>query len=150
MAEIKLEDFERDLAEAVKLFSPKKINKITFPILKFYEGESKYRIFNEGLASDGSKIGNYRSLSYKRAREARGRQTSYKDLEFEGDLRRSLTVGTNGNEFVFGFATDKSRLIGEYQEAQTGKEIFEPTNSEIKDINKLLAKEIEKCLKTAF
>ncbi len=150
MAEIKLEDFNEELAKAANLFTPKKIKQIQFPILKFYEGTSKYRIFNEGKATDGSLIGRYRSLSYKKAREAKGRQTGYKDLEFFGDLRRSLTVGTNGDEFVFGFATDKGRLIGQYQETQTGKEIWSPTSSEIKDINKLLAKEITKCLKSAF
>ena len=118
--------------------------------MKLYEGLSKYRIFNEGKASDNNLIGNYRSLSYKKARQARGRQTGYKDLEFEGDLRRSLTVGTNGDDFVFGFATDKARLIGGAQEKQTGKEIFNPTNEEIKKINKQLVNSINQCLKDVF
>lgn len=150
MAEIKLGDFEKDLSEAANLFTNDKIREIQFPILKLYEGLSKYRIFNEGKASDSSLIGRYRSLSYKKAREAKGRQTGYKDLEFFGDLRRSLTVGTNGEDFVFGFATDKARLIGGYQETQTGKDIWNPTNDEIKNINNQLAKSITKCLKDAF
>tara|TARA_R110002126_G_scaffold287993_1_gene441161 strand:+ start:8264 stop:8716 length:453 start_codon:yes stop_codon:yes gene_type:complete len=150
MATIKLSDFNITLSNAATTFSKEKIKAIQLPVLKLYEGLSKYRIFNEGKASDSSLIGKYRSLSYRKARQARGRQTGYKDLEFEGDLRRSLTVGTNGKDFVFGFATDAARLIGAGQEKQTKKDIWNPTTSEENDINKATAKLITKCLKTVF
>ena len=150
MADITLQGFEEILNSAADILSGEKLKEIQFPALKLYEGLSKYRIFNEGKASDNNLIGKYRSLSYKKARESRGRQTGYKDLEFEGDLRRNLTVGTNKKDFVFGFATDKARLIGGYQESQTNKEIFNPTADEIKQINKQLINSIEQCLKTTL
>lgn len=147
MATIKLGKFKQMLTKAADAFSDSKIKEIQLPILKLYEGLAKYRIFTEGKASDDDFIGTYRSLSHKKARAARGRQTGYKDLEFEGDLRRSLTVGTNGKDIVFGFATDKARLIGKNQEKQTGKAIFRPTRKERSTIKKQIAKSITKCLK---
>ena len=150
MADITLQGFEEILNNAADILSGEKLKEIQFPALKLAEGSISLRIFNEGKASDDKLIGKYNSVGYKKYRKSRRRQTKYKDLELEGDLRRSLTVGTNKKDFVFGFATDKARLIGGYQESQTNKEIFNPTADEIKQINKQLINSIEQCLKTTL
>jgi hypothetical protein len=97
------------------------------------EGEMKYRIFNKGLATDGSAMGAYRSAQYKKERLAKGRQVGYKDLEFYSDLRNSIQQGKSGSSNVLGFTNDRARLIAGYQQEarQTGKIIFEPSQAEI-------------------
>ncbi len=150
MADITINQVNLNIGKAEKCFTGANKKKIQFPLLKLAEGLEKYRIFNEGKSSDGSAIGKYKSARYAAYRTSRGRQTAYKDLQVEGDLLRALTVGTNGNDFVLGFATDKARLIGAAQETQTGKKIWQPTDSEIKDIQKQAIKEFRKCFKKSF
>jgi hypothetical protein len=93
----------------------------------------KQRIFNRGLATDGSAMGAYRSAQYKKQRQSQGRQVGYKDLEFNSDLRNAIQQGKAGSANVLGFTTDKARLIAGYQQdvRQTGKIIFEPSQNEI-------------------
>ncbi|CAH1002674.1 hypothetical protein LEM8419_03546 [Neolewinella maritima] len=95
-------------------------------------GSMKRRIFNEGEAEEG-RIGRYRSRSYRKKRQKAGRQVDYKDLEFEGDLRRSIQVGARDDGAVIGFTSVHSRRIAEYQETerQTGKDIFGLNENEI-------------------
>lgn len=97
------------------------------------EAEMKFRIFNKGEATDGSAIGQYRSDQYKKQRQAAGRQTGYKDLEFNSDLRRSIQKGKTGNLNTLGFTNDKARLIAEAQQTprQTGKVIFSASRDEL-------------------
>lgn len=52
----------------------------------------KRRIFNQSLAADGTSLGPYFSESYARDRRREGRQTSKKDLEMTGTLRRAIEV----------------------------------------------------------
>ena len=76
-------------------------------------------------------IGTYASRSYIKKRVKAGRQVAYKDLEFDGDLRRAIQVGNNAaGETVIGFINDKARRIAGYQEDQTGEEIFSLTKAE--------------------
>lgn len=56
---------------------------------------------------------------YMRKRVLRGRQVTRKDLELEGDLRRSIQVFIeNDKEVVLAFNTDKQALIAAGQEQQ--------------------------------
>lgn len=90
----------------------------------------KVRIFNKGGAVSAP-IGRYRSRSYRKKRSKAGRQTGYKDLEFDGDLRRSIQTGKRKTGAVIGFDNDRAKDIAGYQEDQTGKKIFKITDSEI-------------------
>ena len=150
MAEIKITDVVINIREAEKCFAGQNKRDIQFPVLKLQEGNSKARIFNEGKASDNTSLGAYKNARYKAFRQSIGRQTGYKDLEVFGDLRRNFTVGTNGDDIVLGFATDKARLIAVGQEQQTGKEIWKPTKEEINDIKKAAVKRIRECLRKSF
>lgn len=114
---------------------------VEIPALKTFEGEYKQRIFNDGGATSGS-IGRYRSASYRKKRRAAGRQIAYKDLSFYGDLLRNIQVGKHKQKNVVGFVNDKSRLIAGYQEKQTSKLIFEPRDSEAKNVSLSIAKGI--------
>jgi len=95
------------------------------------QGRMIQRIFNDRKASDGSSLGKYLSESYKKKRKAAGRQTAVKDLEFHGDLRKSIKIGTSSGKNVLGFVTDLSRLVAEGQTRQLEKQVFQASDDEI-------------------
>jgi hypothetical protein len=109
-------------------------NKVKEPALKTLEGSMKVRIFTDGKATNGRKIGRYKSKAYAAKRRAANRQTRYKDLEFYGDLNRNITVGKHRRDYVLGFANSKAKLIADGQEGQTRKTIFKPSTAELKEL----------------
>lgn len=113
------------------------------------EGDIKRRIHNDGKASDGSlldtparrRLGRY-SLQYGKKRQAAGRQTGRKDLQFFGDFLRSYGAGKSGDVQAIGFFQDKARLIAQGQQEQTGKDIFTPSDEEIDRLMEIIADEL--------
>lgn len=113
------------------------ISRPAFAALKRLEGEMKRRVHQNGQDVNGQqlktfskkKLGSY-SLAYGKKRDKAGRQVSVKDLEFHGNLRRAITVGTYENGYALGFLYDKARLIAEGQEGQTRTTIFAPSDEE--------------------
>lgn len=105
---------------------------------KYLEGEMKQRIFNRGLASNNSSIGDYKSKFWKKKRDERGNQIGYVDLEFSGDLRNSIQVVEEGKEsVVLAIISDLEYNKSQGQELIQGKkkglpklEIFVPTQDE--------------------
>lgn len=105
---------------------------------KYLEGEMKQRIFNRGLASNNSPIGDYKSKFWKKKRDERGNQIGYVDLEFSGDLRNSIQVVEEGKEsVVLAIISDLEYNKSQGQELIQGKkkglpklEIFVPTQEE--------------------
>lgn len=121
----------------------KGMNRVQVVALKRLEGEIKRRIFNDGRATNGILIGHYRSRLWRQERIRRGRQVQYKDLEFEGDMRRSMTVGkTNTRNNAFGFTRDSERLKAVENEQRERKQIFRPNKAEIKAFHKAFVREI--------
>lgn len=92
------------------------------------------RIFNDGLAKDGNKIGTYKSGSYKRKREKAGRQVDYKDEQFSGALFEAMNVGKYKGKPAVGITTETSANISRYQEKQVGRVIFSPSQSELEEV----------------
>lgn len=150
MATVTPIQFARKMNNLKRCFDSNK-KQIVLPAMKLAEGLLKKRIFNEGKASDGARIGSYSQLSgWRKIRESKGRQVAYKDLFFNGDLQRNITVGTNKGDFVLGFASDKFRKIMEGQEQQTSKDIINLTKEEVDKVSKLLGKEFSQCLEQSF
>lgn len=106
-------------------------NKWAYEALTRIEADMKTRIFNEGKDVQDVGLGKY-SPKYAKYRQENSKQIGYKDLEFDGDLRRSIQVGTSGDRTVLGYIRDNSRLIAQGQEKQTKKIIFKPSASERK------------------
>jgi hypothetical protein len=106
-------------------------SKYEIAALSSLQGLYIQRIFNDRKATDGTSLGKYKSISHIIKRKAAGRQTAEKDLEFYGNLRKSIKIGTSGNLNVMGFVTDISRLIAEGQEAQLKKEVFKVSDEEV-------------------
>lgn len=97
---------------------------------KQLEGEMKTRIFNNGGASNGTKIGKYKSKSWIKARSKVGNQTGFVDLEFTGDLRNSIQVVRSGNDVFLAVTNDRDFAKAKFQEEQRKMAIFVPTNAE--------------------
>jgi len=117
------------LAEIVRRISAN-ADRIQLSAMKRAEGEFKLRVYTRGEATDGSKLGPYRSEQHKRRRVRRNRQVSNKDLNFEGDLFRGTVTGSQDGKALFSITTNKLRLIAQGQEKQTGKEIFRLSEEE--------------------
>lgn len=125
-----MDDFNT-LADELECFNRGfNIDKWEVTALSTLEGLQKQRIHNDGLDSNLNQIGDY-SSAWARIRAAAGRQTSKKDLQFNGDLIRGYGRGKNGDANVYGFFSDLQRLKAEGNQNQTDKEIFTPTDEEI-------------------
>lgn len=109
------------------------------------------RIFNDGLATDGSPIGEYTSEQYIKKREARGMQVDKKDFQFNGDLLQSINivakedssvdketiVPKTGNEITkitLAITNEKSAQVSVFLEQKAdNRDVFKASESEIRD-----------------
>ena len=89
-------------------------DKWAYLALSRVEADMKTRVFNEGKDINEVGLGKY-SPKYAKYRKDNSKQISFKDLEFDGDLRRSIQVGRSGDRTVLGFVRTESRLIAGYQ-----------------------------------
>jgi len=96
----------------------------------FLEGLMKQRIFNDGKATSGSKIGKYKSKSWKKTRSELGFQTGYVDLQFTGDLIGSIQVVEDGGDVYLAIINDKDFDKAKGNEERRKKIIFDPSKSE--------------------
>ncbi len=110
---------------------------------KYAEGAMKFRIFNEGRATDGGAIGAYKSKSWIKKRSESGRQVGKVDLEFTGDLRNSIQVVKDGREVVIAIINDEKFIIAKGQEDRRKKDIFLPTDEEVKEVEQYVAELID-------
>jgi hypothetical protein len=131
-------EFNIKIDQAVRAASS---NQVTFLFLgaKLLEGEMKQRIFNDGGASNGTKIGQYKSKSWITKRADNGRQTNNVDLEFTGDLRNSIKPVKSGRDVFLVVVNDKDYAKAKGQEDRRKKEIFTPTDSERKSVEEYVS-----------
>ena len=122
-----------------------KSDGIQIAALKSLEAEHKTRIFNDGQATTGQPIGKY-SAGYAAKRKAAGRQTSYVDLEFFGNLRKNIQVGKSQGRNVYGFLNTLQRKIAEENQRRFGKRIFNITAKEAKDVSSRVALGLRKAI----
>jgi hypothetical protein len=131
------DEFKKNIDQAVRAASS---NQVTFLFLgaKLLEGEMKQRIFNDGVGSNGSKIGKYKSKSWITKRSENGRQTNTVDLEFTGDLRNSIKPVKSGRDVFLVVVNDRDFAKAKGQEDRRKKEIFTPTSSERESVEKYI------------
>lgn len=103
------------------------------------------RVQQQGRNASGQQMGRY-SSAYAKVRSKKGRQSSYKDLTFSGDMIRDFQVDPIGrNSYGVGFG---SRLQGDkarYNEAREGL-VFELTDDEIETVQQGIEDTINKIL----
>lgn len=102
-------DPKKDIDKLVRLISENadRIRTVTFNTVK---GQMARRIWNNGGATDGSRIGNYKPSTKKRRQEL-GFRIDTVDLEQSGTLRRSLVVGTSEGREVLGMLEQKEPVV---------------------------------------
>lgn len=118
----KLEEVAEDMAK-LAVDAP-------FAVVKNVEGIYLKRIFNRGLDTNGSSIGEYKKASYKKKRDAEGRQTDYVDLQFKGDLFNSIQSGTQDEKAVIFFNNQNELKIANHLTTKYKKDIFQVSESE--------------------
>lgn len=152
------EQFEQKLKTSIPQFA-EVFNNAPFVSIVTVEGSLKHRIFNEGLDSNDTKIGDYddtkkqtfltglakpsltkkatvklkkigESLTYKQLREVAGLQTDYVDLQFTGNLKNSIVTGTEGEKATLNFNNQKELEIANFQTKKWKKPIFQATEKE--------------------
>lgn len=158
----------KDIQRIVKAITDNadRIRLVTFNTVK---GQLTRRIFNQGLATDGSRIGNY-APSTKEQRNEAGRRIDTVDLEMTGTLRRSLVVGTSEGKVSLGmaeqpepkitvsggrlrvtgtsdFSTTENAIV---QEKNFNKEIFAPSKEELERGETTVIKELNLVVQQAL
>jgi hypothetical protein len=119
------------------------VNDYEIAALSSLQGLFLQRIHNDRQTTSGSSLGQYRSAQHKKKRVEAGRQVGEKDLEFYGNLRRSVKIGTSGGKNVMGFDNDMSRLIAEGQEGQIKEDVYTPSNSELNEMTDAYFRELD-------
>lgn len=112
--------------------------------------KQKPRIFEQGLAENGSKIGTYgtKPISIAKNRQARntgktffkggyseyktaiGKNPGYVNLVNTGQMQSDYGLIVNGEQLAFGFQNDVNADKAGWMETKYDKEIFELTDSE--------------------
>lgn len=96
------------------------------------------RIFGQGRDSGGSPIGAYKPGRYKAIRNLKGLRIDTVDLQFDGDLFRSINTGIAGEDAVIGFTNLERAKIAGYLEEKYGKVIFPPSDREQEETKTLM------------
>lgn len=123
-----------DYSDIVKAYA-EAIQGAEVAALNRLNGLMKQRVHNKGLKADDSPMGGYKSATWKKKRQAKGRQISYVDLEYEGDLRAGYGVGiTEGKINCLGFFGDPMADRANKMQNLFGA-VFAPTDTEIEQIS---------------
>lgn len=110
------------------------------PFVKSQEilGSLLGRIFNRGEDSNGEAIASYTNMRYKALRQRRGLQINYVDLQFTGELFRSINTGTSGDSAVIGYTNAERARVANHLEERYGKPIFAPSEVEQEEAKELM------------
>jgi len=149
-----LKDFSIKLSKEL----PKIKEKFDFSFLNTAGGFMQNRVFQKGESTTGQ-IGQYSETS-KKIREAKGLQTAYVDLEFSGELRKSIKTGQSKGETVYGIeeityidgqttvevANKNRERFGQNILEVSDEEINEAFDGAIQAVSKDIDRAIEKAL----
>lgn len=135
-------------------------NRVATSVMIRQLGDTKRRVFVDGIASDnqlitssviakGVRIGAY-SQRQGKSRIKTGNQTGKVDLNQHGSLMSSLIVGKENGDIVLGFKDAKSRNIAASHESYRQKPIYKPTKEEKDRQKKIAVAEIRAIIKENF
>lgn len=144
MATITPEQLQKMIGDLKKAFSEMK-GYAEAAGIKTLEGDIKRRVFNKGQGTD-KPLGPYKSKAYKKIRTDRGNQVGYKDLEFTGDMRKTLVMGESEGHAALGFTLRLSAKKADWQEEQLNMYIWRPNKQEMKRMLKAITTTINKKL----
>jgi len=111
-------------------------------------GSYLQRIFNSGLNTNGTQIGQYVGSGskskgrYKAKRNEAGLRIDKVDLQFSGDLFRSIDTGTLGADSVLGFTNTERKQVADHLEKRYG-DVFTASKEEQEEAKELMIQYIE-------
>jgi hypothetical protein len=109
-----------------------KLKKIADELPEIFEGAHRKRLDN------GNPKKKYKSSAYKKIRENKGRQTAYIDMQLTGEFVRSMKVGTDNGNVVYGVQnlsvgkTDTSTIFKGQVERNKHGDILKINDEEIR------------------
>lgn len=107
------------------------------------------RVFEENTDIKGGGFGAY-SESWKKAREAKGRQVARVDLQFNKDLLRSITDDVSSDRYSVKIKEDLNVKKARGFEKNRGIEVFFASEEERKNIIDVIEKEFIKQIEGEF
>ena len=156
------------------------LDSILLPAANRVISQFKRRIFNDGEAASGAKIGNYSTKpagfsrrqfvkkstfiggsdggdtmqfkgGYKEFRQLQGRQTAFVDLRLSGSLENSIQLVKDGeNAILIAITNEAEAKKARENEKRFSKVIFSLSESEKKTFNEALLSGAEKVIKRAL
>lgn len=113
------------------------------------QGDVSRRVFNDGRATDGNDIGQYASGAYREKKVSRGQRVDKVRLQYNGDLRNSFIAGNdNQGNPALGFTKTSERLKAQGNTEYRGKKIFQPSEKEIKTMQKIVVQQVRELIKS--
>lgn len=115
------------------------------------------RVFNKdgGIATDGTPLGEYKSLSWLDKRRNKNFTNILKNLYYNGDMFNSIVTGLKDDQLGLGFNNKEIAEIARHQENsenQVDRDIFYPTIEEIElvreDLRQNIINKIKECFRT--
>lgn len=146
-----VEEAARDFGQVADKI-PEIIYQSLFAGANEFNAQMQNRVFNLGKDINGNKIGNY-SVSYAAYRRASGKQTAFVDLQYEGDLKRSIVEKRVKGGWEVRFANSTQGDIARENEVRfkiVENTIFAITEQEKKDMIKATEDEFNSRVALAF
>jgi hypothetical protein len=107
------------------------LDNITRTVAAGLVASNSFRIHNEGLAVNGTKIGDYKEGPYKKKRREKDKETQYVNLSFSGDLSKEFQLAASGKNTVgVGFLTNYGEELSEILEQKYNKKIWGVTQED--------------------
>lgn len=102
--------------------------------------EMKTRIFEQGKASNGKRIGTY-SAAYKKLKKKKGKPSNFVNLKFTDQMFFDFGLQVLGKgEYGIGFNNQFNYNKSIWNEERYGKEIFNETKKESELVDKVIQK----------
>jgi hypothetical protein len=113
------------------------------PALEAVHEKVKSRIFDDGLAADGSQIGQY-SEGYLAQRRKKGLGGSSKVIfQFTGAMKKDFVLLNQGGDYGSGFNNQENGDKSFWVESTYDKEVFQLTNEEEASLIELINQRVQ-------
>jgi hypothetical protein len=103
----------------------------------------KTRIYEQGLAANGSQIGTY-SKKYGALKRALGKNPGFVNLQLTGQMQNDYGLVVNGDQYAFGFQNQFNADKMGYVQDHFNKDIAHLSDSELDLLLDVLSSELEK------
>lgn len=126
-----------------KISDAVKSDKVRRTALTTVLSQHKLRIFVNGIATDGSKIGTY-SKKYGELKSKKGRNPGFVNLVLTGQMQSDYGLIVQGDQYAFGFQNSFNADKMQWNQERFDKEIAHLSEFEIDLLLNILTDELSK------